>query len=468
VANELFIAGGNVPDQHRPSVFDRDKFKNKLSAGVGAGFASLRYKGGRWAIKFQGATVPLVRYRQEGQNWINDGPNPFLDCIIIDVAERPAKYYYEGRYVEGDQTPPDCWSSNGVKPDSGAPKKQSPTCAGCRWNQWGTAVGPDGAPSRGKRCSDHKRLAVVPAADIENVAYGGPMLLQVPPTSLKKLSPYEGKLAQGGYIFPEVWTRIAFDPASAFPLFEFAAVRPLTEDEQLRVQKQQENPLTKRMLEQEITVAEAYDDPTMATQTAAGPTTTGEPDPYQYTPDKKHRWKAGMAAWEPVPEAAPPPPPPPAQQAAPPPPPPVTPPPVSAPPMTASPMPPPPEQAPAQQGNGAAGPAVITPPTQGQQLEMFRPPGMPDDQWEQYKAYVESQKTEKAKKPPRKNARTAAPSPTPHDSAAAAPPPPPSTEQAPPPPPPTAAPVTVAGNGQAPDAGMAALEASLKEKLKNL
>ena len=32
---------------------------------------------------------------------------------------------------------------------------------------------------------------------------------------------------------------------------------------------------------------------------------------YQYTPDNTHRWKVGMAAWEPVPAAAPPAPPPP-------------------------------------------------------------------------------------------------------------------------------------------------------------
>lgn len=59
-------------------------------------------------------------------------------------------------------------------------------------------------------------------------------------------------------------------------------------------------------------------------------------DEYQYNEGRTHRWKQGMAEWEPVPQAAPPPPPPAAVAPPPPPPPPAAPP---APPATPPPAP---------------------------------------------------------------------------------------------------------------------------------
>lgn len=266
----------------RSSVFDAVKGEeHKLSAGVGPGFARITYRGGKWGIRYQGETTMARRYVQQGNMMVDDGPNPKLDIIILDVSETPSKYYYIGAFnPESATNPPDCWSTNGITPDSGAPRKQSPTCAGCPHNAWGSAKRrDDNTPSRGKACTDHKRLAVVPVSDITNKAYGGPMLLLVPPTSLKLLAPYEQKLARGGFRFFEVWTQLSFDDKATFPLFEFDAIRPLNDKEGMQVLEMRKDDLVKRILTTEVEGVEGYDQPEYATPTGSNEPPAPNPPP---------------------------------------------------------------------------------------------------------------------------------------------------------------------------------------------
>jgi hypothetical protein len=278
MAQELTIFKNGLTQ--RSSVFDAIKGEHgALSAGVGPGFARITYKGGKWGLKYQGETRMFRRYIYNNGSQIDDGPNPKLDVVILKVAEKASKYFYIGAYSEGDMNPPDCWSTNGIVPDAGAPKKQSQTCAGCPNNAWGSAKPRnDGTPSRGKACTDHKRLVVVPAGDIENKAYGGPMLLLVPPTSLKKLAPFEQKLAHAGYRFMEVWSQLTFVEDSAFPIFDFDAVRPLTDDEGHKVIKMRDDPMVERILNVEVEAVEGYDQPEYAAP-AQGKPAMADPTP---------------------------------------------------------------------------------------------------------------------------------------------------------------------------------------------
>jgi hypothetical protein len=279
MAQELTIFKNGLTQ--RSSVFDQIKGEHgALSAGVGPGFARITYKGGKWGLKYQGETRMFRRYIYNNGSQIDDGPNPKLDVVILKVAEQASKYFYIGSYSEGDMNPPDCWSTNGFKPDAGAPKKQSETCAGCPNNAWGSAKPrQDGTPSRGKACTDHKRLVVVPAGDIENKAYGGPMLLLVPPTSLKKLAPYEQKLAHAGYRFMEVWSQLTFVEDSAFPIFEFDAIRPLTDDEGHKVIKMRDDPMVERILNVEVETVEGYDQPEYAAAQTQSQPAMADPTP---------------------------------------------------------------------------------------------------------------------------------------------------------------------------------------------
>jgi hypothetical protein len=213
---------GVVPDAFRGSAAKNDE----LGQGVASSYGIIGYRGKVWSTKYQGVETPLMR--EDG-----DGARGSIEVVIVKAAAAIAKIYYKNGYQDGANMAPDCWSSDGIKPDAAAQGKVSPTCANCPMNAWGSRVTDAGKP--GKACSDSRRIAVVPLNDMHNEMLGGPMLLRVPAASLKDLKAYGDLL--NGYNFPyyAVATRISFDPAEAYPKFVFSAIRPLTNDEALTI-----------------------------------------------------------------------------------------------------------------------------------------------------------------------------------------------------------------------------------------
>ena len=202
--------------------------KTRLDEGTaGSPFARVSYKAGKWAVKFQGKFDPASR--------IVDGrreQNPNLDIVILKAANHPSKAWYEAAYnPEAEQTGPDCYSSLGMKPDlPGSRKPQHDTCLLCPHNAWGSKVDrTTGEARKGKDCMDFKKLAVVPVGDIENKIYGGPMLLQIPASSLRNLGPYQNLLEANGFHYAQVHTRVTFsgDEDISYPLMEFDALAAL-------------------------------------------------------------------------------------------------------------------------------------------------------------------------------------------------------------------------------------------------
>ncbi|KRQ07509.1 hypothetical protein [Bradyrhizobium manausense] len=193
-----------------------------LSAGVQAGFGIMGYKGKVWSLRKGGQETPLMR--PDG-----DGPRNSIEVVILKASAHVSKIWYENGYVEGSTAAPDCFSSNGVTPDPASKKRQHNACATCPMNQWGSRITPAG--KQGKACSDSKRLAIAPAEDIKNEAFGGPLLLRVPAASLRDLAAYGEKMSALGYQYFAIATRIAFDPGEAYPKFVFGAIRPLTDAE---------------------------------------------------------------------------------------------------------------------------------------------------------------------------------------------------------------------------------------------
>ena len=232
--------------------------KQRLDDGVSAGFARISYKGSKWGIRYQGAYTPIQARMPTGELI----QSPFLDVVILRAAGHPNKAWYAGAYSEGEMSqPPDCWSSNGQVPDAGAPNRQSTTCLGCKWNVWGSKINRDtGLATKGKACMDSKRLAVVPVGDIMNVTYGGPMMLSVPPSSLKRLGPYQNMLEAATFHYASVWTRITFESESAYPLFNFDAIAPLNDVQADQVLAMVKHPVIDRILDTESVTVEAWDE----------------------------------------------------------------------------------------------------------------------------------------------------------------------------------------------------------------
>lgn len=131
----------------------------------------------------------------------------YLDCVIWDVADHISKVYYEKAYDPSSQTfaPPDCWSDNGVGPSRQASKPQSPLCATCPKNEWGSAVSK--VSGKGvKACNDQQKVAVfVPG-------YQPIFLLRIPPNSLKNFRAYAERFNGQGFDMDVMVTRLSFEP----------------------------------------------------------------------------------------------------------------------------------------------------------------------------------------------------------------------------------------------------------------
>ena len=222
-----------------------------LSAGIQASYGVIGYKGKVWSLRYRGDIKPLIR--ADGS-----GPLSSIEVIVISAPAHLSKIYYETGYTEGSNAPPDCFSNNAVAPDPSSRKIQNPVCATCRHNVWGSRVMQQaGRQSQGKACSDSKRLAVVPLGDIQNEAYGGPMLLRVPPASLQDLAMYGSALSKFGYPYFAVGTRISFDMKEAFPKFLFTAIRALNDGEAEQVIELQKQDIIDRILAETGVAGEA-------------------------------------------------------------------------------------------------------------------------------------------------------------------------------------------------------------------
>jgi len=221
------------------TVFANAAINNDLSAGVVSGFGIISYRGKVWRTKYRGEERDLMR--EDG-----DGPRASIEVVIVKATGHLSKIFYENGYVEGSTAAPDCWSSNGVTPDSNAPKKQHSACATCKQNAFGARITPSG--KAGKACSDSKRLAIVPLEDLDNEVYGGPMLLRVPAASLGDLATFGTKMQALGYPYQSIGVRISFDTKEAYPKFVFSAIRPLTDEEAAKVVAYQTDPRVARVL----------------------------------------------------------------------------------------------------------------------------------------------------------------------------------------------------------------------------
>jgi hypothetical protein len=132
-----------------------------------------------------------------------------LKCVILatDPPQGLAKSWYESSYSDtAEFSLPDCFSSNGIKPDSSAGKRQARSCAECPKNAFGSGKDEKGVATKGKACADVKNLFIVEAHALgESI-----MVMRVPATSLKALSSYGRQLAKNNAAPQFVVTEIQF------------------------------------------------------------------------------------------------------------------------------------------------------------------------------------------------------------------------------------------------------------------
>ena len=202
-------------------MFGEVGLSDDLIANVGMGFAYLSIKGK--TFKIVNGDAEDVLFSADGSGM----PAQYLDIVVLKASRDMSKTYYLSGFAEDSHSPPDCASMNSIVPDPGVPAPQARSCAECEWNQWGSRVSTDpGMESKGKACQDARRTAIVRLGAIDD-----PLLVRIPPTSLKGLAEYGHTLSKRGVPYQAVITRIHFDHTVAYPKLMFQAVRYLSPEE---------------------------------------------------------------------------------------------------------------------------------------------------------------------------------------------------------------------------------------------
>jgi len=113
---------GQLPAAFRGA---RGKLNEDMTSGITSGFAIVTFRGKVWRVKYHGEEAVLLNDDQRT-------PRYTIDVVILKTSPNLSKVWYEFGYVEGSTAPPDCWSVDGRVPDAASPKRQNPTCGGCR------------------------------------------------------------------------------------------------------------------------------------------------------------------------------------------------------------------------------------------------------------------------------------------------------------------------------------------------
>jgi hypothetical protein len=245
-SNIIPIGQARVPAAMRARLQGGVALNKNFSDGVRDAFPMLSIKGKVFRIRMDGQETPLID--QQTRQVI-----PYLDVVLANASRMISKaYFIKGFSDDGEFTPPDCWSLDGIKPDPSVANKQNPTCVNCPKNAFGSAPSRD--PSEGKRggkaCADARRIAVMMPGQLGD-PNKEPMtfLLRIPATSLKSLKAYAQMLERQGWEPAACVTRLSFDYNEAYPKLVFNFVDGLNDAEFDQVLKIAESPSVAAMLE---------------------------------------------------------------------------------------------------------------------------------------------------------------------------------------------------------------------------
>lgn len=163
-----------------------------------------------------------------------------LPIVIVRMAHKPSRTFYEGSYKEGEKTAPACWSTDGEKPDAGVESPQSSACMTCPQNIKGSGQ------NESRACRFSQRLAVVLANDLEGDIYQ----LVLPSTSIfgkgeKNKWPFLAYVKfMAGHNIPigAAVTEMKFDPNAAVPTLVFRPTEPLQEEDYNTIRARGEDP----------------------------------------------------------------------------------------------------------------------------------------------------------------------------------------------------------------------------------
>ncbi len=231
----LFSKGGNTLPAHLRSL-ELDETTKALMGGNGASGKRISIKGGVFRMIVDGKEVAQNEDRS-------------MNIVIVAANAHVSRSYYAADYEEGKILAPDCWSNDGISPDSKVAEPQADKCASCPQNIAGSAK-----QGGGRACRFSQRLAVM----LENDLQGDVYQLTLPAQSIfgnaengkMPMQAYAKFLGGHGLPVTAVVTEMRFDTASATPKLTFKAVRPLEADEMTQCQEKGRSPEAKAAISQ--------------------------------------------------------------------------------------------------------------------------------------------------------------------------------------------------------------------------
>lgn len=184
-------------------------------------------------LSIKGKVFTIVKDGQKKILTKPDEPDEVAQSIGVVVlrANMGSKNFYRNGFKEGDASPPDCWSHDGIVPSPNAREPQAKKCALCPHNVWGSRISNDGdrpgEEKKGKACSDQGRLAVAAPDAMDK----GAMLLRVPPASIKNWRAAVKVIDGRKLDYNEVVFKVSFDPQQASPMLMFKPIGILQDAE---------------------------------------------------------------------------------------------------------------------------------------------------------------------------------------------------------------------------------------------
>ena len=154
---------------------------------------------------------------------------------------------------------------------------------------------------------------MVPAGDLRNERFGGPMLLRVPPASLAEVDTYARHLSGMAMPLDSVVTEMDFDPGAQYPKIRLKAARVLTDEEYAIIEEVAQSPIVNRILDTNAELAATTDgiDETRVEDPGIPPIQQVQQPPAGFVPQARPEAQAAVQPRpepQPAPRPAPPPP----------------------------------------------------------------------------------------------------------------------------------------------------------------
>jgi hypothetical protein len=153
-----------------------------------------------------------------------------LKVIIVNAAPKVSRIFYKSAFDMNNTTAPDCWSAEGVAPDSDVENKQGNTCMDCPQNIKGSSR--DG---KGRACSFQRRLAVLivgdPTGDVFQLTLPSQSIFAKNEGDNLSFDQYVKLLIANGRSIESMVTELSFDTDSATPKLFFKPVSHLTREQ---------------------------------------------------------------------------------------------------------------------------------------------------------------------------------------------------------------------------------------------